>query len=156
MEFSFTSKNGYCPECNAFGRKWYIKDRHIYGDTYEYCLMSMPLIPQPVYKFQDLHDVAAWLSGISDLARKEDLWLQYFISRWIKDDCGDVALVEKDGVQYRYEKENHLLKALPERRQESCWYDKYRECLADAKAHMRHLQTDGFDFPQAESTQLVL
>lgn len=138
MEFVFSNKNGCCPECNAFGRKWYIMDRLLYDNVYEYCLMSMPLTPQPVYQFKDKASLAAWLNGSGDFSKHDDLWLDYFISRWIKDDCNDVALVEKDGIQYRYEKAHNILKALPERRQESGWYEKYRECLTDAKVFLKN------------------
>lgn len=133
MKFAFTSKNGFCPECTAFGRKWYIKDRHRYDNVYEYCLMSVPLSPPLVYQFKDKKEVALWLNGFDHLSEREEQLIGLYINRWIQADYGDLALVEKNGIQYRYDKAKNILTALPERRQETCWYDKYRECLADAK-----------------------
>lgn len=135
--FVFTSRNGCCPECIAFGRKWFIQDRPYYGNTYEYCLMSVTLDAQPTYCFKDKKELADWLNGPFTFRKNEDFWTDFCISRWTKVDYNDVALIEKDGIQYRYDKEKITLTVIPERRQESCWYDKYRECLADAKEHLQ-------------------
>lgn len=134
MKFTFTSKDGHCPECTAFGRKWYIKDRYLYDNVYEYCLMSIPISPPAIYQFQDKKAVALWLNGFDHLSEREEQLIDFYINRWIQADCSDMALVEKNGIQYRYDKVKNTLTSLPERRQESCWYDKYCECLADAKA----------------------
>lgn len=142
MAFVFTAKNGCCPECIAFGRRWYIMDRHLYGDTYEYCLMSVSTEPQPVYQFNSRRDLASWLNDIEDYTEKDEWWIDFFIRRWIRQDYADVALIEKNGIQYRYDKEKHTLTALPERRQESCWYEKYRECLAHSKEILRKMQSN--------------
>ena len=139
MKFAFTSKNGFCPECTAFGRKWFIKDRHLYGDVYEYCLMSSPLSPPLVYQFPDKKAVALWLNGFDHLSEREEHLIDFYIHRWIQDECSDLALIEKNGIQYRYDKAKYTLTSLPEHRQESCWYDKYRECLVDAKEFLSKL-----------------
>lgn len=133
MKFAFTSKNGSCPECRAFGRRWYIMDRNLYYDKYEHCLMSVTLEPQPKYQFRDKVELASWLNGFTNYQERDPWWTDHFISRYIKTDYSDMALIVKDGVQYRYEKEKNLLVVLPEHRRESCWYDSYRECLTDAK-----------------------
>ena len=141
MAFVFTSKNGCSPECRAFGRRWYIKDRHLYGNVYEYCLMSVTTDPQPVYQFADKQALAGRLNNIESFSEKEAQLIDYYyIPRWIKIDCSDIALVEKDGIQYRYDKEKNTLTVLPAHRQESCWYDLYRECLADAKKFLQKLR----------------
>ena len=134
MSFVFSSKNGCCLECIAFGRRWYIKDRHMYYDKYEHCLMSVTTDPQPVYRFSDKKELAGWLNNIETFSEREEKLIDlYYIPRWIKTDYGNLALIVKDGIQYRYDKEKNTLTVLPEHRQESPWYDKYRECLTDAK-----------------------
>lgn len=95
--------------------------------------MSVPLSPPLVQQFKDKKAVALWLNGFDHLSEREEQLLDLYINRWIQADYGDLALVEKNGTQYRYDKVKNTLISLPERRQESCWYDKYRECLSDAK-----------------------
>lgn len=131
--FAFKAKDGLCPECIALGRKWYIQDRHCYGDTYEYCLMSVTLEQQPVYRFKDLAEIAAWLNDLTDYQEKDSWWVGHMIRRWTVADYDDKALIEKNGIQFQLDKTKHTLTVLPKSRQETVWYDKYRDCLAEAK-----------------------
>lgn len=96
--------------------------------------MSVTTDPQPVYQFADKKALASWLNNIETFRKTDEAWIDLiYISRWIKIDYNDIALVEKDGIQYRYDKTANTLTILPKHRQESYWYDKYRECLAEAK-----------------------
>lgn len=151
MRYVFRRKDGQCPECIAFGRRWYIQDRLLYGNVYEHCLMSVTTRPQQVLKFNEKVELVSWLNGFSEYREKDDWWIDWMIRRWTKIDYEEVALIEKDGVQYRYDKVQLTLTALPERRRESGWYESYRECVADAKAFLQKLSTK-----QNESSGSVL
>lgn len=142
MAFSFTSKDGCCPSCTAFGRKWYIQDRAAGLGCYDYCLMSVTTEKPTAYRFKNQKDLAAWLNGMEDYLEKDPWWTEYFIRRWAKIDYPDAALLEKDGIQYRWDKETNTLTVLPERRQESEWFTHYRECLSYAKAFLTDLNNN--------------
>ena len=104
--------------------------------------MSVSLDPPPVRCFNDKSQIASWLNGFENYREKDEWWTEELIRRKTKWDCdyGDLALVVKDGVQYRYDKKKLTLTALPERIQETCWYDSYRECLSEAKRFLRDKQ----------------
>lgn len=104
--------------------------------------MSVTMASQPIYVFNDKESLAAWLNNIEAFGEKEKQLIDYYyIPRWVKIDCGDIALIEKNGIQYRYDKARNTLAVLPTHRQESCWYDKYRECLADAKEMLQKISS---------------
>lgn len=132
MGYVFRAKDGLCPECIAFGRKWLIMDRNIYGH-YEFSLFSIPMEKPPVYQFRDLKEVVCWLNDFDSLSEKEEPLLEYYLRRWIVADYYTLALIEKNGIQYRYDKGSFSLSKLPERKQESGWFSGYRECLQYAK-----------------------
>ena len=132
MAFAFTSKNGLCPECFAYGRKWYIQDRAAGAGCYDYCLMSVSTEPPKVHQFKSLAEVAAWLNN-SDHLESSDTWVDILIRRWALADYDNLALIEKNGIQYRLDKIANTLTELPERRWEAGWFSSYRECLAEAK-----------------------
>lgn len=133
MTFTFTAKNGMCPECYALGRKWYIADRSSGGNRYEYRLMSVTTQPQAVYQFKDMKEIAAWLNGFESISEKNEWWIGCFIRRWTIADYYGQALIEKDGIQYRLDKLKYTLTALPKPQPETGWCSTYRECLALAK-----------------------
>lgn len=140
MAFSFTSKDGCCPSCVAYGRKWYIQDRNAGLGLYDFCLMSVPTEKPVVHQFKSQKDLAAWLNDFHDYEEKDPWWTEYFIRRWAKTDYYDVALLEKNGVQYRWEKKTNTLTVLPTHRQETGWFTHYRECLAASKEILAHLK----------------
>ena len=139
MTFSFTSKDGCCPSCVAFGRKWYIQDRAAGLGYYDYCLMSVTTDKPPIYQFENRKDLAAWLNGIEDFHEEDEWWISHFIRRCTKIDYSDIALLEKNGIQYRWDKEANTLTVLPKHRQETGWYTHYRACLSDAKELLRKI-----------------
>lgn len=144
--FTFASKNGLCPECRAYGRKWYIQDRAVGTGCYDYCLMSVTTEPPKAYQFKNLAEVAAWLNN-SDQLESDEVWVGILIRRWTIADADNLALIEKNGVQYRLDKIAHTLTELPERRQETGWFNSYRECLTEAKDILRqksHTQPSRF------------
>lgn len=133
MAFSFTSKDGCCPSCVAFGRKWYIQDRAAGLGCYDFCLMSVTTEKPTVHQFENQKELAGWLNDIQDYQEQNEWWTEYMIRRWAKADYYDAALLEKNGIRYRWDKEANTLTVLPEHRQETGWFNHYRECLAAAK-----------------------
>ena len=140
MGYLFRAKDGLCPECIAFGRKWFIMDRNIYGH-YEFSLFSIPIEKPPIYQFRDLKEVVCWLNDFDSLSVKEEPLLNYYLRRWIVADYYYLALIEKNGVQYRYDKGSFSLSMLPERHQETGWFSGYRECIREAKAILRKIES---------------
>lgn len=134
MNFSFTATNGQCPACYAAGRKWYIQDRYIGGDAYEYCLMSVSAEKTQKHQFQNPSEVAKWLNDEKDKETEyaEDI-AEYIIHRHLEYGFSDTALLIKNGVQYVWKKKEHTLTVLAERNQETGWFDSYNECLNVAK-----------------------
>ena len=138
MDFAFRAKNGFCPECIAFGRKWYIMDSSAGSGFYDHCLMSVPTDHHETLQFNNLSEIAAWLDNTDHLER-DQAWIGILIRRHTVADYQDLALVEKSGVQYRLDKTHFTLTALPERRQETGWFNSYRECLVAAKKILKEL-----------------
>lgn len=81
MNFVFTSKDGQCPACHAFGRKWYIQDRYIGGDAYEYCLMSLSAEKPQKYLFKNQCEVAKWFNDENHLAEYDEDVAAYIVHR---------------------------------------------------------------------------
>lgn len=133
MIFRFSSQNGQCPACYAFGRKWYIQDRCSGTNYYEHCLMSVSTDPQQVYQFANQKEIAEWLLDTALHYEENDWQIGYLIRQKTKIDYSDAALIEKNGIEYRFDKIKNTLTALPKRRQETGWFNSYRECLAEAK-----------------------
>ena len=136
-DYVFRKKDGYCPSCNAHGRTWYIQDRYVDKNTYEYCLMSRSNEDPEVLKFKNKKEVAAWLNDYEAGHEIIDDLVDYLVSRWVKVEYSNFCLVEKDGVHYRYDKDCYTLTVLLKSKQETGWYDRYIECLIDAKEILR-------------------
>ena len=134
MKYVFRSQDGFCPQCIAFGRTWIIRDRHIYGNTYEYCLTSIPLDPPPKFHFRNKAEVAAWLNEMDDnqLFQEDEYWIDFYIRRWTVYSSGDNALIEKKGIEYRYNRKTNVVVQIPSERQETGWFPGYRECVSVA------------------------
>ena len=133
MEFTFKSINGFCPSCKAFGRIWYIKDRCISNNVYEYALMSKELKTRPVYKFKKHAEIAKWLNKDESNCEYDELTIDIIINRHIVKDFTNMALIERDGIQYRFDKQANTLAVLPQYKQETGWHEKYTDCLKVAK-----------------------
>ena len=134
-EYKFSAKNGFCPKCSAFGRTWFIQDKYIGGDTYEYCLMSVTEEKPKKYVIGSKRELAKWLNEDKSNANYDDALADLIIARYIdwKADYSDRAMIVWHGNEYIYHKAKHTLTAIPERKQETGWYDSYRECLKAAK-----------------------
>lgn len=142
MGYVFRAKDGLCPECIAFGRKWIIMDRKLHDGHYEFSLFSIPIEKPPVYQFRDLKEVVCWLNDFDSLSEKEEPLLNYYLRRWIVADCYNLALIEKNGVQYRYDKGSFSLTKISERKQEIGWFSGYRECLWMAKEFLEKIEKE--------------
>ena len=130
-EYVFRSENGYCPECIAFGRKWYIQDREYYPGVYEYCLRSFPMNDTEKKYFQSVSEVAAWFQGTdADIEKETAEWI---IKRYSYLSTENAAILEKDGKKYKYDKKDKSITRMPEHRSETGWFSSYRECMQAAK-----------------------
>lgn len=134
-KYKFTNKQGFCPECLAFGRCWYIQDRFIGGSAYEYCLMSKTVEKPISYVFQNKNEIAAWLNGAEDNTEYSDDVADYIISCYSdwKSDFSDKALIIQQDKHYIYDKKKNTLTVVTDAKQETGWFDSYRECLKVAK-----------------------
>lgn len=130
-KFVFQSKNGYCPECIAFGRKWYIQDRELYPGMYEYCLRSFALDDTEKKYFQSTSEVVAWFQGIETNVERETA--EWIIKRYSYLNTENAAILVKGGKTYRYDKKENSVTRVPEHRSETGWFSSYRECLQAAK-----------------------
>ena len=133
MEFTFRSVNGFCPSCKAFGRVWYIKDRCISNNIYEYCLMSKELKERPVYRFKNHAEIAKWLNKDESNCEYDELTTEIIINRSTITNYADMALVERDNIQYKFDKRKNTLAELVQQKQETGWHEKYIDCLKVAK-----------------------
>lgn len=131
--YTFTAKDGHCPGCTAFGRRWYIQDKYIGGDKYEYALMSRSLAIEEPLVFLNKSHLAKWLNGDSSDRNYEDDVADFIISRHIYADIYNKALLYKDNVSYIYDKEKFTLIKTIEVKQETGWCSTYLECLSMAK-----------------------
>ena len=139
MNFTFNSKNGLCPSCKEFGRIWYIQDRYISSGNYEYCLMSREEQAKPIQKFKDISKVAQWLNNDESNAVYDKAVAEYIINRSTINACSEVALIEKNNVEYRLNKTQCTIQEISQPRKETGWHDSYMECLKAAKEILQKL-----------------
>ena len=133
MNFIFKTQNGSCPTCVAFGRIWYIQDREIGTNCYEYALFSKSADKPKEYQFKTRSDVAKFLNDCEDDgAVYSELTMDYIISRQTRVGCWDSAIIEKNGVLYRFNKNKNTLTEIHESRQETGFMS-YLACLNTAK-----------------------
>lgn len=145
MKFIFKPPySGFCPQCSAFGRRWYITERNISNsDQYEYCLMSVSTEPENKYKFKNLRKVTEWICNIEDLSKQDDWHIKnWFLSRYSKYEDYDTMLLEKDGIQYRLDKQTLIITQLHEHIQETGWCSTYNECLNLAKEKLERMEKE--------------
>lgn len=142
-QYIFREENGFCPKCKAFGRIWYIFGRNIYGNKYEHCLMSIPIEKPDGLSFKSKKEIAAWLNGnISETEKYTDETADYIINYNTVPgfNFADKAMLEKDGVKYRYEREKNLLTECREEKQETGYFDNYYDCLKEAKKILKKIE----------------
>lgn len=133
MNFTFKSKDGFCPTCEAFGRIWYIQDREIGTNCYEYALFSKSADKPKEYQFKQRRDVAMFLNDCkNDNAIYDAITTEYIISRQTVVECWDSAIIEKKGSLYRFNKNKNTLTEISKSKQETGFMS-YLACLNMAK-----------------------
>lgn len=135
-DYTFNSKNGSCPSCSAFGRKWFIQDK-FFGGSYQYCLMSVSEEPRTKYVFKTKEEFAKWLQDDKSDDEYSEEVTDYIIRRNLVHDYYNMASLVKNDKCYVYDKENLTLTPFLERKQETGWCDSYFECLNMAKEILR-------------------
>lgn len=130
MEYVFRTRGGMCPQCIAFGKVFFIQDRHIGGEKYEYALMSRPIDKKVSQKFQDEKEMVSFLFS-EDIADSltANLLLNYMISYQSAQYC----MIEHDGVKYVWDRIKNELREYIEPVRETGWCNSYLECLNIAK-----------------------
>lgn len=142
-KYIFRAENGFCPKCEAFGRIWYIFERNIYGNKYEHCLMSMPIEEPDGLCFKNKKEIAAWLNGDKiEAGEYTDEMADYIINYNTVPgfNFAEKAMLEKDGVKYRYDREKNLLTEYREDKQETGYFDNYYDCLKAAKEILENIE----------------
>ncbi|MDD7739781.1 MAG: hypothetical protein PUJ62_06875 [Lachnospiraceae bacterium] len=130
MKYTFKSENGCCPKCIAFGREYYIQDRYLGGDKYEYALMSKPLVTAEPVHYKDVCEMLSNLLGtvITDNVTADLLLSQRTICR-----SASFRMLEQNGKKFVWNEMQNELREYTDPKQETGYCDSYRECLNMAK-----------------------
>lgn len=130
MEYVFRSGNGCCPQCIAFGKVYFIQDRYIGGEKYEYALMSRDIEKKDSKHFSDIKELVSFLvdSEITD-----DIAANLLLNQITLYQCASLRMIEKNGVKYVWDNLNNKLREYIEPRQETGYCNTYLECLNMAK-----------------------
>ena len=130
MEYVFKSERGYCPQCIAFGKVYFIQDRYIDGEKYEYALMSRPVEKKVGLKFQDAKNMVSFFVG-NDIM--DDIAVNLLLSQMTVYKCSNYRMIEYDGVKYVWNNKTKELREYTEPKQETGYCNTYLECLNMAK-----------------------
>lgn len=130
MEYVFKGERGYCPQCVAFGRVYFIQDRYIGGEKYEYALMSRPLKKKTPQKFGDFKKMVSSLIG---LEISDDIAANLLLVQMTVYQCSSYLLIEKDGTKFVWDNLKKELRECTEPKQETGYCNTYLECLNMAK-----------------------
>ena len=114
---TFKRENGVCPYCVVNGTRYYIMDRHISGNDYEYRLESMPA-KKKCMKFSTLEDAVKYLK-----AKPWEYHKEY----------SNIYKIRKGEKLYIYNTDKNTLLELKEPDVLTGWHDSYEECLKLAK-----------------------
>lgn len=130
MEYKFTSEKGYCPQCIAFGKRYYIQDKYIGADEYNYALMSIPLDREEPKQFKDKKELMSYLlnSVVND-----DITANLLMSQRVIRSSGSYKMLEENGMQYIWSEEHKTLRVYVEPKQETGYFENYLDCLTMAK-----------------------
>lgn len=130
MKYAFRSENGCCPKCIAFGREYYIQDRYLGGDKYEYALMSKPIATADPVHFKDASEMLGSLLGtvITDEIAADLLLSQITVYR-----SASFRMLEQNGKKYVWNEMENELREYTDPKQETGYFDTYRECLSMSK-----------------------
>ena len=114
---TFKRENGLCPYYISNGIKYYIMDRHIGGNDYEYRLESRPAKTEYM-KINTLKDAVKYLN-----AKPWEYHKEYSI----------IYEIRKGEKLYIYNADKKTLRELKEPDVLTGWHDSYEECLKVAK-----------------------
>lgn len=130
MKYVFRSENGGCPKCTAFGRVYYIQDRYLGGEKYEYALMSKSAEkPEPKH-FKSKNEMVGSLLGI---VIADHIAVNLYLNQMTVYQCGYLRMLEKNGKKYVWDEMKNELREYADPKQETGYSDTYLECLNMAK-----------------------
>lgn len=139
MKYSFKSERGYCPHCIAFGKVFFIQDRYVGGERYEYALMSRPVEKEADFKFKDANDMVSFLVG-DDIT--DDIAVNLLLSQMTVYQCSNYRMIEHDGVKYIWDSKKKELRKYIEANKETGYFDTYLECLNMSKEILKKLECE--------------
>lgn len=134
MKYVFKSENGCCPRCIAFGKVYFIQDRYLGGDDYEYALMSRSAKRKPPMQFAGRKELVSWL--VNDMIC-DDITANLLLSHMTLDRCSHRRMIENNGKKYVWDDESKKLWEYEEPSQETGFCETYLECLNMAKEILR-------------------
>ena len=139
MKYVFKAEGGCCPQCIAFDRVYFIQDKYIGGDKYEYALMSRPIEKKVAQKFLDEKGMISFLlkQDISDEIAANLLLSQMTVYR-----SGTRRMLEYNETKYVWDSIKKELKEYIEPIQETGYCDTYTECLNLAKDILKMKETE--------------
>lgn len=139
MEYVFKGEKGYCPQCVAFGRVYFIQDRYVGGEKYEYTLMSRSFEKNPPQKFRDAKEMVSSLIG-SEIS--DDIAVNLLLSQMTVYQCSSYRLVEKNNTKFIWDESKKELREYTEPKQETGYCNTYLECLNMAKEILKRKEQE--------------
>lgn len=139
MEYVFKSERGYCPQCIAFGKVYFIQDRYIGGEKYEYALMSRPVEKKIGLKFKNVKNMVSSFVG-NDIT--DDIAVNLLLSQMTVYRCSNYRMIEQNGVKYVWDSQKKELREYTEPNQETGYCDTYLECLNMAKEILKKMERE--------------
>lgn len=137
MNYKFVEKDGHCPECVAFGKRYYIRDMHIGAGKYSYALMSEPAMREkPMY----FRDKAALVSYFAEQVIDDELAVDLLLDQWTIYQVSSGRILVVGGTAYSWIEESKTLRKLTEPKQETGYCDTYWDCLHMAKKILSKLE----------------
>ena len=122
MDYTFVSKDGFCPSCVAFGKRWFIKDRYIGGDKYEYALMSRYLEEKVPTHFANVKMMVSSLVG-SEIT--DEIAVNLLLSQITEYQCSSYRMIEYNDIKYIWNDERKELREYTEPKQETGYCSTY-------------------------------
>ena len=139
MEYVFKSERGYCPQCIAFGKVYFIQDRYIGGEKYEYALMSRPIEKKVGLKFKNVKNMVSSFVG-NDIT--DDITVNLLLGQMTVYRCSNYRMIEQNGVKYVWDSQKKELREYTEPNQETGYCDTYLECLNIAKEILKKMECE--------------
>lgn len=139
MEYVFKSERGYCPQCIAFGKVYFIQDRHIGGEKYEYALMSKTAEKKVTQKFRNVKEMVSFLV---DKDITNDIAVNLILSQITVHQCSENRMIEENGVKYIWDNQKKELREYVKPKQETGYCDSYLECLNMSKEILKKIEQE--------------